>query len=175
MPKYFIKNTNQKGAGLFATKNIEEKETILQSDLSEIKRVYRKKDFGTGKISKEDEDHLDYVGNGYYVVDYSPISIINHSCNPNSYVKFKTISRKDIIALKPIKKGEEITVDYAIACTDDNWSLKCKCKSKNCRKFIYSNYSKLPQKLQKEFWRLVPEWKRKFLRKTYKSIFTKDN
>jgi uncharacterized protein len=39
-------------------------------------------------------------------------------------------------AIRDIKKGEEITYDYATSETLNNWKMECKCGSKNCRKII---------------------------------------
>ena len=38
---------------------------------------------------------------------------MNHSCDPNTIVKHKSISIKDVYAFRDIKKGEELTHDYA--------------------------------------------------------------
>src|SRR3989304_2506173 len=58
---------------------------------------------------------------------------INHSCNPNVWMdNGVTFSAK-----RNIRKGEELTVDYAMFVSEDYVSKwECKCRSKNCRKTI---------------------------------------
>ncbi len=57
--------------------------------------------------------------------------LFNHSCDPN--VGFLDSIR--IIAIRNIKAGEELTLDYAFF---DSYfkPFKCDCGSKNCRKMI---------------------------------------
>ena len=55
---------------------------------------------------------------------------INHSCEPNAFMK---ILYKHIlfIALRDIKPGEEITIDYESTLHPD--SKRCICRTRNCR------------------------------------------
>ena len=53
---------------------------------------------------------------------------INHSCNPNVGLHGEIT----FIAMRNIKKGEELTVDYAFIDNED-YSFKCTCGSDNCR------------------------------------------
>lgn len=64
--------------------------------------------------------------------DYS--DFINHSCNPN-------IGMDDcltIIAIRDIKKDEELVCDYAFWEAEEGWQMKCECNcgASNCRKKI---------------------------------------
>jgi SET domain-containing protein len=162
LKKYIIKKSGKKGRGVFANKNIKKGDKIIHCNYTKKKKIIREKDIQ--KLPKDEQNHLDSVGRGKWVVDYSPISIANHSCNPNCFIKYKNRKIKDLVAIRDIKKGEEFTYDYAVdADTDVNWKMKCYCKSKNCRKIIYSNYFKLPKKLQKGLWKHVPQWKKRRL------------
>lgn len=53
----------------------------------------------------------------------------NHSCDPNT--KFTNFMK---IAIKPIKAGEEITIDYNTFYID--FKFECNCKSSNCKKNV---------------------------------------
>jgi len=53
---------------------------------------------------------------------------INHSCDPNTW-----LSGLDIVARKPIKKGQQITMDYATFCCDNMQTFTCHCGSSECR------------------------------------------
>ena len=160
--KYQIKNTSKKGKGVFATKMIKEKERILTVNLTK-KKIYYIKDFS--KISKKDRNHLDPIGNKKYVVDYSAFSYVNHSCNPNAYVKEKNRKIRLLIALKDINKKEEITYDYTItADPTEHWKEKCYCNDPTCRKLIDVNYYNLSKELQQKYWNLLPIWKKRLIK-----------
>jgi len=60
----------------------------------------------------------------------SGAEFINHSCEPNLVTR---IMRGHILytSLRPIRKGEELTVDYNYDDTDD--TLGCVCGARNCR------------------------------------------
>ena len=70
---------------------------------------------------------------------------INHSCNPNVWMK----NGITFITKKNIKKGEELTVDYAMF-EDEDYVAKwdCNCGSKFCRHKITGKDYLLPE-LQK--------------------------
>ena len=53
---------------------------------------------------------------------------INHSCDPNAW--FEGL---DIVARRRIKKGEEITLDYATFYNEQAPSFECNCASPECR------------------------------------------
>lgn len=51
--------------------------------------------------------------------------------------------------MRAIKKGEETVFDYAMN-NIDNWTMKCNCGSKNCRKIV-SNFNALNDKTKKKY------------------------
>jgi hypothetical protein len=65
-------------------------------------------------------------------------SFQNHSCSPNTVMKYTNGNKYDIVAIKPIKKGEEITTDYASFDNLflDNTTFTCTCGQPNCRRII---------------------------------------
>ncbi|PIR41711.1 MAG: hypothetical protein COV30_02315 [Candidatus Yanofskybacteria bacterium CG10_big_fil_rev_8_21_14_0_10_37_15] len=56
-----------------------------------------------------------------------------HSCEPNCGI----VGRFNIISMRNIKKGEELTWDYAMTEVSDA-QMKCLCGSSNCRGLIGS-------------------------------------
>jgi len=56
---------------------------------------------------------------------------INHSCDPNAW-----LDGLNVIARRNIKKGEQVTMDYATFCCDNMETFHCKCKSLDCRGII---------------------------------------
>jgi uncharacterized protein len=83
----------------------------------------------------------------------SPGWYINHSCNPNAGIKDSI----KIVAMKNIKRGEEVTIDYSTSESEKGWYLKCHCKSKNCRGIIRS-YEFLPPKLKQKYRDFISEY-----------------
>lgn len=57
--------------------------------------------------------------------------IFNHSCNPNIGYK----NAITFIAIRDIKKGEELCFEYAFSETYFE-EFECNCGSENCRKII---------------------------------------
>ena len=55
---------------------------------------------------------------------------INHSCSPNSYMKI-LYGHILFYALRDIRPGEEITIDYESTLHSDQ--KRCRCKAHNCR------------------------------------------
>jgi SET domain-containing protein len=53
----------------------------------------------------------------------------NHSCEPNAYMRSAPGNKVIFFALRDIKVGEEITIDYR----DPNHPEVCRCGAQNCR------------------------------------------
>lgn len=81
-------------------------------------------------------DNPDWVGRSKFtwIDPMPPCKYLNHSCEPNAGVK----GQRSLRALRDIKAGEEITIDYSTIEADTRWQMKCGCKSKKCRKVIRS-------------------------------------
>ena len=62
-------------------------------------------------------------------------TFLNHSCDPSGYVGHGMIIR----ALRPIKRGEEVTIDYSTTEGDQYWSMTCHCASPKCRGTLYAS------------------------------------
>lgn len=135
MPKWYIGKSDISGKGVFAKQDLKKGETafILKGGLRPFNM-------------RNEQDSLAYpnwigIGKNLWIDPKKPANYLNHSCNPNLGVRGKLL----FVALKNIKKGEEITVDYSITEADTFWYMKCLCESKECRKIIKSIQS-LPQK-----------------------------
>jgi SET domain-containing protein len=63
----------------------------------------------------------------------SGFRFINHSCEPNTFLR-RTRDRAEFYALKAIRKGEELTVDYGESHHEGR--LRCRCGSPRCRGWI---------------------------------------
>jgi uncharacterized protein len=62
-----------------------------------------------------------------------PFRWINHSCQPNSYIRI-AYGHAEFYTMRAIQAGEELTCDYG--ATQHNGKLPCRCKSPQCRKFL---------------------------------------
>jgi len=72
--------------------------------------------------------------------------LINHSCNPNAGFR----SEIQLVAMRYILAGEQVTADYAMCMTTgdfDNW--ECECGWESCRKKITGDDWKVPELQQK--------------------------
>ncbi|HWB14295.1 MAG TPA: SET domain-containing protein-lysine N-methyltransferase [Pirellulales bacterium] len=71
-----------------------------------------------------------------------PFRFLNHSCRPNSVFEPHDVKSPEtgaierrvfVLALGPIRRGEEITIDY-------RWppamAIRCQCGSSNCRGWV---------------------------------------
>lgn len=75
---------------------------------------------------------------------------LNHSCDPNCGIK----GSLKIVAMRDIKKGEELTFDYAMS-ESHRFRIKCNCNKVSCRKVVTGN-----------------DWRKKELRKRYDGYFS---
>jgi len=144
--------------GVFSKKDFRKGELILRTVPGAI---IHNDDF---KYVSPHSERWNYYDESHYYFMSDPEFYINHSCNPNVFLKdFK------LCAMKPIKKGEEICYDYSLDGIDE-WKMKCNCGAKRCRKIIDGRYFKLPKKLQKEYLPYLPKWFRKAFRKELEGL-----
>ena len=127
-----VKNTPKYGKGVFASKTIKKdtllivfggyvltrkEEEKLPVEIRDI-AIRIEKDFVLGVIDKSQLCSTDYV---------------NHNCEANAGIK----GQISLIAMRDMKKGEEITFDYGTVLYHVNgqpkYEFKCLCGSKNCR------------------------------------------
>ena len=125
---------------------------------TETKRIPSKE---THRLDRYDESH-------YYLMGY-PEYFINHSCDPNVYVKKGTI-----IALKSIKKGEEVVLDYSMNDAE-KWRMTCHCGSTNCRRIVYGSFSRLPARIQRRYSPYLDDWFRKWYRRRLGTLNRAEN
>ncbi|MDA7564745.1 SET domain-containing protein-lysine N-methyltransferase [Pelagibacteraceae bacterium] len=135
MQKYFRKKSGINNLGLFAKSDIKKGEKVIE---------YKGRKFTHKQV--EENDRFDnskaiylFTLNERYVLDgdtkTNTAKYINHSCDPNCEVDI--INGKIwIIAIKDIKKGDELSYDYGFGYDADFRQFPCKCGSKNCCGYI---------------------------------------
>ena len=143
MKLYQIKRSriDNKGRGLYATKDIKEGTKIINytGKIITNKQVERSEKYGN------DKPIYLFTLNKRYTLDgdfpWNIAGLINHSCDPNSQYDGKGL-KIWITAIKDIKKGEEFTCDYGFSFDEDYKQFPCKCRSKNCCGYIVREESR---------------------------------
>jgi len=134
--KYTVKCNALSGYGIYAAKNMAPGEIIFASE-EKPHRLVTKKYVQQNWSDEERENFRRYawpVSSEVYVLwDNSPAewSPQNHSCNPNT--KYEGLN---VIAVKSIAKGEELTLDYTTFLNNEMESFICNCGAENCKKII---------------------------------------
>jgi hypothetical protein len=125
------------GKGVFAGAPIAKGTLIMKMEGVRLRSPEVERAIAEKKIRPDDPFQ---VGEELFIVlDRLPY-LFNHSCEPNA--GFRSGTR--LVALRDIKKGEEIRYDYsAVVCTHCQWSMRCRCGSTLCRKVV-GNISSLP-------------------------------
>ena len=93
-----------------------------------------------------------------------PFNRINHSCDANSGFQGSVRCR----ALRTIRKGEEITLDYSTTESSPLWTIRCSCKAKRCRKVIRS-IQFLSYDVFKSYLPYIPTYFQKIYRRSRKN------
>lgn len=150
--RVYVAGSKIAGRGVFANKSIKKNEFIFLFKGKLVRYNYDSNyKLGSKWLGIGKNIWLDILKDcsGYY---------INHSCDPNAGLKGK----KTIVAMKNIKKDEEVTIDYSITEDDPYWRMNCKCGNKTCRKII-RGIRFLPKNLFKKYYNFIP----KFLKESY--------
>lgn len=144
-----IKNTSDRGRGVFASKN------FMQGDV--ICRVTGRVvlDVDALKMSRYALNHMSAVSLHEWILVDPPMKYINHSCEPNVYEKDGFV-----LAMRQISSGDELFFDYSIngVSNVDTWKMKCKCGNVSCRGVIYGDFFRLKNDLQKRYLPFLDSW-----------------
>lgn len=143
MEKIYIKKTKDKGKTIFANKSFKKNEFIFIISGP----VVKKRTIYTIPISKRLS--IDPISPGKYLC---------HCCEPNVGIKQRT----RVIAMKNIKKDEEICIDYAMVVDKYGKEIKkrdliCRCGSRNCRG-EFGSWEKLSTELKKKYKGFVSDY-----------------
>ena len=74
----------------------------------------------------DDDDIRDGSGVGW-------VKFVNHSCDPNCALVMTDELTMSLTALRGIKQGEWLTVDYRMRATGPDTATRCLCGSKRCK------------------------------------------
>ncbi len=76
------------------------------------------------------------VGVASHIKIDEPFELVNHSCDPNCGIRPNDHGGYDLIAMRDIAAGEEITFDYCMTEWICVGFSACRCGSDRCRKTI---------------------------------------
>jgi D-alanine-D-alanine ligase len=134
--KYKMKGNSISGYGIYANCNLEAGEVVFKGE-ERSQRIATASYINKNWSVKELENFKKYaypISNEVFLLwDENPDGWApqNHCCDPNThYIGL------DVIALHPIKIGEELTLDYADFLDEHMDPFNCRCGSKSCRGLI---------------------------------------
>lgn len=123
------RNSKIHGWGVYALENIPARRKVIEYTGELISRKETKR-----RGEEQDAKVYLFTLDDYWTIDGSVggsgAEFINHSCDPNIHA---VIQRRHILymSLRPIKKGEELTIDYRFDKHIEK--VACRCGTKVCR------------------------------------------
>jgi len=145
--KFYIAKSKICGCGIFAARDLREREILFSFKGKLIEGNYQNPKYGLVWLQ---------IGTKKWIIPEGEGRWINHSCNPNAAVK----GDRAFVTLRPIKKGDEITYDYSTTEDPDYDKpvlAHCRCGAKECRKVIWG-YSKLPVRWKRKYKNHISSW-----------------
>lgn len=136
---YTRKGNSIAGYGIFATKNIAANEIIFKGE-EKAQRIVSKKYVDKNWTPKQQNDFARYaypISKNVFILwdenanEWAPQ---NHSCNANT-----AYDGLNVIAIKSIKKDEELTLNYSHLINNTAQSFVCKCGTPNCIGLVVGN------------------------------------
>ena len=134
--KYRMQGNAIAGFGIYAITEIKQNELIFKGE-EKSQRIATKSYIQSTWNVKELENFKKYaypLSNEVFLLwDENPAGWApqNHSCNANTAYK-----GLNVYALRDIKKGEELTLNYALFLDEHMEPFMCTCGSENCRGYI---------------------------------------
>ncbi len=150
LKKIYVGKSKIHNKGIFAGSNIKKGEIVFIIKGKLVKFfVHNKKDalYGPNWVG---------ISKNIWIDPNKPSKYLNHSCNPSCGIKGKV----NVVALKDLKKGDEILIDYSIIEEEKLWYMNCNCGNKNCRGKVKSIIH-LPIKTYKKYLPYVPNYFKK--------------
>ena len=140
--KLLVFNTGKKGLGVKTLEKLKKDEFICEY---------------TGVALSKSLTPSEIMSSNTYIMDYeysvvlsakdigSVCRYVNHSCNPNTYIKKWIVNdeaRIGLFALKPINAMDELHYDYQWTTTLKDNNERCHCNYHNCRTWMKKRISK---------------------------------
>ncbi len=134
--KYKVKGSAISGFGIYAVRNIRSNELIFRGE-GLAQRIVTRRHVAETWTDVEKEIFRRYaypLSNEVFLLwDDDPAAWApqNHSCQPNT-----AYDGLNVVAIRPITQGEELTLDYASFLDEQMEPFQCSCGAANCRRMI---------------------------------------
>ena len=180
MKKIVIRRSPIQGLGMFAVGQTHVGEAVFAArsfKSGEVVTKFKGPRIHESKVPKQyvgKNDRYMQIERDYYLGPSGGVDdIINHSCNPNTGLKF-TPTGILLVAIRNIKPGDEITWDYSSTLLGSSWKMKCDCRENNCRKII-GDFTLLDKRIQQKYLCLgiVPKHIKDYMENSEHTVYTK--
>ncbi len=149
-----VRTAPPKGNGVFARRGFKRRKFIFRRRHARIVDAS-----GIATLSPEDQMHICELGWDRFAVLLPPGCSLSHSCDPNAMR-----SGVKVFAWKPIRAGDEITIDYRLNVFDGS-SWPCACSASNCTGTVLGSYFAMPPERQQQFLPYAPAFIQREYRK----------
>src|ERR1035438_3396210 len=120
------------GRGCFTTRPVKKGTRILEYTGRRLRRQE-----ANSLYYERPSTYLFCLADGQTVIDGIGLgSLVNHACEPNCEA-IEEDERIYFFALRDIAAGEELTIDYKLANSNER-EMPCHCDSRKCRGTMYS-------------------------------------
>jgi hypothetical protein len=149
-PKIAVRESAIRGHGVFALADIRKGEVVTVAG----GRVIAEGEYRRLKSENREfvERYSMQIADGFFLIagerdrDLEADDFFNHSCQPNCGIRGQLL----MVALRRIRKGEELTYDYVMTDADPELRMECHCGAQTCRGTVTGNDWKLPA-LQRKY------------------------
>jgi uncharacterized protein len=151
MPEVAVRDSSMGGLGVFTL------ETLVAGEAVREFRLVREVTAEAPLCPEQGElpEHCPLI-NGQFWLVASPDRYLNHSCDPNVYLRFGADSI-DVVALRDVGANCELTIDYLINNPGgDSWP--CHCGAARCRGETGRSFFTLPKSFQRDYLSLLAPW-----------------
>jgi D-alanine-D-alanine ligase-like ATP-grasp enzyme len=154
---YIVRNDGVSGLGIEATRAIRTGEVIFSGE-ERSQRIATKRHVETHWSETDKVTFAQYaypISEEVFILwsedphDWAPQ---NHSCDANT-----GYDGLDVVALRDIAAGEELTLDYATFCNQSAESFQCRCGAANCRGIVRGTPGNSVELREKERRRFLAE------------------
>ena len=130
MKNIYISTSPIAGKGVVAAEHVKKGESI------QIFKGKEKSYIVKNKRDSISNSYMNWIGiaKNHWIDPKKPYKFLNHSRNPSVGIK----GRATLVALRDMREGEEVTIDYSIIEGDPRWKMACTCGAENCRGIIRS-------------------------------------
>jgi D-alanine-D-alanine ligase len=135
-PRYVMQGSALAGFGIFALEPIGTGDVIYAGEERAHRIVTRRHVRDTWNAADQDVfRHYAYPlsDDVYALWDADPTAWApqNHSCEPNT-----AFDGLNVLAVRPIAPGEELTIDYAVSMNESSAAFTCRCGAATCRGLV---------------------------------------